>query len=59
MEFAREVGVTQRGVGVTLDRISALIQTKRTGRFSAGRERPEQKVQHRSDVSGLGAGGGI
>jgi len=57
MEFAREVGVTQRGVGVTLDRISALIQTKRTGRFSAGRERPEQKVQHRSDVSGLGAGG--
>lgn len=28
MEFAREVGVTQRGVGVTLDRISALIKTK-------------------------------
>ena len=28
MEFACEVGVTQRGVGVTLDRISALIKTK-------------------------------
>jgi len=39
MEFACEVGVTQRGVGVTLDRISALIKTKRAGRFSAGRER--------------------
>jgi hypothetical protein len=36
MGFAREVGVTQRGVGVTLDRISAIIKTKRTGRLGAG-----------------------
>ena len=58
MEFACEVGVTQRGVGVTLDRISALIQTKFEQENSAPGERPEQKVQHRSRVRGLCAGGG-
>ena len=59
MEFAREVGVTQRGVGVTLDRISALIKTKPEQEDSAPGESSEQKAQHTSGVSGLGAGGGI
>jgi hypothetical protein len=46
MEFAREVGVTQRGVGVTLDRISALIKTKPGQEDSAPGESTEQKVQY-------------
>jgi hypothetical protein len=36
LEFAREVGVTQRGVGVTLDRISALIKTLEAQALSVG-----------------------
>ena len=57
MEFAREVAATQKGVGATLDRISALIKLKREQEDSTPGESAEQKVQHRSGLSGLGAGG--
>ncbi len=48
IEFACEMGVTLRGVGVTLDRISTLIKSKREQEDSAQEESAEQKVRYGS-----------